>query len=211
MLKPSHLNRANVGHTRSSVMTDKTQAQLLARALPIAKHEFGHYIVAKKLKFNTGKLSLTIFLPDGHRGTSEIEPATPLNTIKDTKTYIENRVSVLYAGSLAETLSEGEVNQNYANDVLKTVATQDYAKARELIHLLRSLEYGLPSSEEIGNAQLKTISDRVWEKAVKIIRREHELIEKLAEKLASRITSSGVEVVLTKDEIESDPDFKARF
>lgn len=93
---------------------------------------------------------------------------------------------VLLAGAMAQTLPSKyaagkRVDKSKATAILKGEqgAQQDYAKIRELQHLLRNILYPDtdPTSSERITAELKTLTDRAWQ-------RTQDLVEELSGNIA---------------------------
>jgi len=111
---------------------------------PLARHEAGHYVAARALGFKTGSIKLTIIDLEGgyHLGGSEVELDRALYKIDDIMKYLEDRVQVLYAGALAQSLSNGKVVCEDAVEILKKRGGwADLANAREHIPLIRNIRY----------------------------------------------------------------------
>jgi hypothetical protein len=170
-------------------MTTNLPAAVRDRALQIAHHEMGHYVVARALGFATGGVTLTVTMDLRHQGGACITLVRPISSIEAMKEHLEARMMVLLAGAMAQTLpskhSAGKlVDKSKATAILKGEqgAEQDYAKIRELQHLLRNIVYPDtdPASCERIAAQLKAMTDRVWVRTRKIIEDQAETIAELA-------------------------------
>ena len=170
-------------------MTTKLPAAVRDRALQIAHHEMGHYIVARTLEFETGGVTLTVTMDLRHQGGASISLVRPIASMDTMKEYLEARMMVLLAGAMAQTLpskpsATKRVDKAKATAILKGEqgAEQDYAKVRELQHLLRNITYPDtdPASSERIASQLKTITDRVWIKTQTIIEDQAATISELA-------------------------------
>ncbi len=116
--------------------------------LPVGCHEAGHYVVAKLLGFKTGSLKIEI-KNNSPKGGSALELVRGLSNVKDIVSYLENRVQVLFAGALAESLSNGKIDEDLANIILENSSQFDFAKARELIHLIRNIKYSKAKGSDI--------------------------------------------------------------
>ncbi|WP_030129990.1 peptidase M41 [Pseudomonas sp. QTF5] len=168
-------------------------AALRDYALQIANHEMGHYVVARALGFETGDVTLKVTMGLTHHGGASITLARSISSIEAMKEHLERRMMVLFAGAMAQTLlskhsPKKHVNEQAAGVILKGEfgAEQDYAKIRELRHLLRNIAYpdtDTASSERI-TAELKEITDRVWLRTQQIV-----------EALADTITGLGAALV----------------
>ncbi|BFT59933.1 peptidase M41 [Pseudomonas moorei] len=174
-------------------MTTKLPAAVRDRALQIAHHEIGHYVVARALGFETGGVTLTVTMDLRHKGGATINLVQPIASMAAMKAYLEARIIILFAGAMAQTLTSApagakRVDLSEAAAILKGAlgAERDDAKISELRHLLRNITYpdtGLTSPDRI-TTELKTINDRLWLRAQEMI-----------EALADTITELGAAVV----------------
>ncbi|MBV7551336.1 peptidase M41 [Pseudomonas sp. PDM28] len=170
-------------------MTTNLPAAVRDRALQIAHHEMGHYVVARALGFETGGVTLTVTRDLRHQGGASITLVRPILSIEAMKEHLEARMMVLLAGAMAQTLpskpsAAKRVDKPKATAILKGEqgAEQDYAKIRELQHLLRNIVYPDtdPASGKRITAELKAMTDRVWGRTQKIIEDQAETIAELA-------------------------------
>jgi hypothetical protein len=167
-------------------MTKKMPPTVRDRAWEIAHHEMGHYVVARALGFATGSVSLTVTMDLRHQGGASISLVRAISSMEAMQQHLEARMMVLLAGAMAQTLpskySAGKrVDKSKATAILKGEqgAQQDYAKIRELQHLLRNILYPDtdPASSERITAELKTLTDRAWQ-------RTQDLVEELSGTIA---------------------------
>ena len=102
------------------------QAIVRNRALLVAKHEFGHWLMAARLGFKPGDIEIKItHHGQGHSGGASITLDEETKSIEAIQFYIRRRIAVLFAGSFAESLSpEGKVNPEYAVDQLQGKAVE---------------------------------------------------------------------------------------
>jgi hypothetical protein len=185
-------------------------SHLKRRALPVARHECGHYVVARVLNFIVSGPQLVLHL-GGHRGESEIQLHMSASTVDEIVKYAEGRAQALAAGVLAESLDHGRLNIPKAINLFKdTGATQDYAKYREMIYLIRNIKYG-PETENNVKSQLQELDSKMWNDAAKLVELDHAIIEELAEMLADKATLVDQKVGLTSSEISSLASIQARF
>lgn len=200
-------------------MTNKMPPAVREHAWQIAHHEMGHYVVARALGFATGGVTLTVTMDLRHQGGASINLARSISSMETLKEYLEARMMVLMAGAMAQTLpskhSIGKrVDKSKATGILKGEqgAEQDYAKIRELQHLLRNLAYPDtdPASSERIAVQLKAITDPVWGRTQKIIESQAETIAELAGVLVDNMViveqwgrpADTYEAVLTREMLE---------
>ncbi|MEO8642285.1 peptidase M41 [Pseudomonas sp.] len=170
-------------------MTNKMPPVLRDHALQIAHHEMAHYVIARALGFETGGVTLTVTMDLRHQGGASISLVRSISSMEDMKEHLEARMMVLFAGAMGQALvskhsPEKRVDKSKATAILKGElgAEQDYAKIRELRHLLRNIAYPDtdPTSSDRITAELKEITDRVWLRTQKVV-----------EDLADTITELG--------------------
>ncbi len=170
-------------------MSKKMPPAVRARAWEIAHHEMGHYVVARALGFATGSVSLTVTMDLRHHGGASVSLVRAISSIEAMKQHLEARMIVLLAGAMAQTLpaksSAGQrVDKSKATAILKGEqgAEQDYAKIRELQHLLRNLLYPEtdPAASERITAELKILTDRAWQRTQDIVEELSGTITELA-------------------------------
>ncbi|KAB0497434.1 peptidase M41 [Pseudomonas vancouverensis] len=166
-------------------MTRKLPPAVRDRALQIAHHEMGHYVMARALGFATGSVHLTVTMDLRHQGGASISLAQPITSMHAIQEYLQSRVMILMAGAMAQSLTcKHAVDKAKATAILKGGggAEQDFSKIRELQHLLRNMAYPDtdPTATERIAAQLKTISDQAWNQAQAIIEEQAETIAELA-------------------------------
>ena len=170
-------------------MTNKMPPAVRERALQIANHEMAHYVIARALGFATGGVTLTVTRDLRHQGGASISLVRSISSMDAMREHLEARMMVLFAGAMGQALvskhsPEKRVDKSKATAILKGElgAEQDYAKIRELRHLLRNIAYPDtdPTSSDRITAELKEITDRVWFRTQTIV-----------EALADTITGLG--------------------
>jgi hypothetical protein len=168
-------------------------AAIREHALQIANHEMGHYVIARALGFETGGVTLTVTMDLRHQGGASISLLRSISSMEAMREHLEARMMILFAGAMGQALvskhsPEKRVDKSKATAILKGElgAEQDYAKIRELRHLLRNIAYPDtdPASPDRITAELKEITDRVWFRTQKIV-----------EELADTITELGCVLV----------------
>jgi hypothetical protein len=170
-------------------MTKKMPPAVRERALQIANHEMAHYVLARALGFETGGVTLTVTMDLRHQGGASISLVRSISSMDAMREHLEARMMVLFAGAMGQALVskpslDKRVDKSKATAILKGElgAEQDYAKIRELRHLLRNIAYPDtdPASSDRITAELKEITDRVWFRTQTIV-----------EQLADTITGLG--------------------
>jgi hypothetical protein len=184
----------------------------------IIQHELGHWIAAKVLPGN-----FSIELMDdrtSYEGKSEIGLHTLIAGLGDTQSYLRRRIIVLASGAAAEALQGQKVNRPMAFQYLMEGGkTSDLPRFRELIQLLRNVEFGIPTTEAECKLQLGGLDDGLSIQAIELVEKEAELMKKVASKLTSRLTektlpSTGArfhEMTVTAQELLSVPEMLQRF
>ena len=180
-------------------MTNKMPPAVRDHALQIAHHEMGHYVMARALGFATGGVTLSVTMDLRHQGGASITLARPISSMEAMKAHLEARMMVLLAGAMGQTLTSTKlsgkhVDKSKAVAILKGAlgAEQDYAKVKELQHLLRNItcpDTDPASSERIA-AELQVMTDRAWG-------RTQEIVEDLADTITElgRVLVDGMVIV----------------
>ena len=200
-------------------MTTKLPAAVRDRALQIAHHEMGHYVVARAVGFTTGGVTLSVTMDLRHKGGATINLVRPISSMDAMRAYLEARIIMLFAGAMAQTLPSApvgakRVDLSEAAAILNGAlgAERDDAKIRELRHLLRNISYpdtGLASSDRIAT-ELKAINDCLWLRAQEMVEALAESITGLGAAMVDRMVlveqwgrpADTYEVVLTGEKLE---------
>jgi hypothetical protein len=183
------------------------------RVFAVAQHECGHYIAARALGFQPGKLAITMLVPYGHRGESEqtLHRSLQEDEILD---FLEKRAQVLCAGVIAEATSPTGVYDNDAAVKLLREgggADRDYAKYKEIIYLMRNIMHGDTTDETEIKEQLDGIDNTIWNKSAERVATEYRHIDGLARRLASEVKQFNVKAGLTRSELANLPALAQRF
>lgn len=183
------------------------------KAKRVSLHEAGHYIAARVLCFKTEGIKVNLNDSD-NEGASGIILIQPLPSSENILDYLEKRVQVLFSGALSEAIVMGKVDEKEACNCLKNNGQNDFAKARELVQLVRNIKY-LDNPEDLTkddtDEQLQKITDGFWKKAITRVESEYTIIEGLGSNLASKVICSGGKVELTEEDISKLPALRQRF
>ncbi|NTE94107.1 hypothetical protein G6L67_19750 [Agrobacterium tumefaciens] len=159
------------------------------RALTVVRHEIGHWLVGIHHGFFCGDVKAVIHHRDGHYAQAAIELESDLRSLDLVTSYLRRRISVLYAGALAESMGTSDkVNETYAvRELEKRGAVNDHKGVRELLRVLRGIEFGpRPCTDEACNKQLKELVDELWADTKAVLEANHEVIAAATEAIVMR-------------------------
>jgi hypothetical protein len=142
-------------------------------------------------------------LRGGYSASSEVVLVKDLTADDSVSAYLRKRVQVLYAGALAEALINGRVHQENSLEYIRIGGAIDYAKARELIHLIRNIEFGATENNEIAQTQLDKLDLELWNQAAGIVEQKHAFIEGLGSRLASEVKHIGTLYTISETELST--------
>jgi hypothetical protein len=139
------------------------------------RHECGHLITAKVLGFVTGDIELK-----ANSACAGIDLPLSIESLDDVKQFLGKRVSVLYAGSIAQSLSpKGIANAQDTDKFLRSTATDDFSKIRELVRLFVGIQNAGVTDNEFAK-KLRAAEVRFSTQASKIVEKYAEAIVDLA-------------------------------
>lgn len=168
----------------------------------IARHELAHLVVAKLTGFSPEDLTLVLLSPDGnHMGTSTMNLFCETLTIADTCAYLERRIMVLLAGSIAEAENAGGVRKAALESIYSEGAASDLQKALELIQLHLNIQGNTDS--EAMESMLHSMAYRTAE----IVETNYETISVLAQRFCDGISNFGQRIGWTASDIKDQPEF----
>jgi len=176
----------------------------------LAKHEVGHLIAAKIVGFPTGQITIQVDIRGGFVGGAEITLPRSLRSVDDTKKYLRDRVIVLWAGALSETLHGNMVDQEVACKTLNRPGETDHPKARELVNLLRNLTFPDAPAANVQEG-LTALERELWSQTIDLVQGEAALILGLAARLAGMVTTTSTLYTLSSVDIARTPDVIKRF
>lgn len=174
--------------------------------LPIARHEFGHYAVARHVGFKTYGISIAAkeaFYGPG--GQAEIGMIRGLRGVTDIRTFCEDRVKVLSAGVLAEAMDEGVIANDDAILYCKSSGQSDFAKAREHLRILHNLDHPDNIDDQQAEIEINAIYNRLWDEATMLVTKYAEFIVGMADELAKKEAVAFVNPEFTEAELSRHP------
>ncbi|UMR29153.1 hypothetical protein MJ904_18915 [Massilia sp. MB5] len=167
----------------------------------IARHEIAHIVVAKALGFRTGEVTLVLNSRDGsHVGTSEVFLDRVTSTVEDVSTYLDRRIMVLLAGSIAESAEQSLRTSEAYNAVLGEGAASDLQKAVELIRLRLNI------NGDLDLAGVDRMLRVLVQKTSLAVEANFAVISVLSERFAARIKFYGERIGWAGSEIDAQPE-----
>ncbi|WP_449228019.1 hypothetical protein [Azospirillum argentinense] len=183
---------------------NEEREEFMRLVLPVARHEVGHWLMAERQGFIPQDIEITIIDYQGsHSAGAVVNLACSLTSIAGVQDYLRRRIQILYSGAIAEALDDcNQVNNDRAIYLWKFGnAENDRKAADDLLQLLRSVTYELPTSDAEMQQQLDTIVSELWSSAIEFTQQEHAAIGALANAIAKRVTSLGKCYVYSAEEI----------
>lgn len=175
----------------------------MSRVKKICRHEVGHNVIAKLFGFNPGSIEMN-FSPNGHSGASNCEPWRPgVSSFEILKVNLETRIKILYAGAMAEAFTDdGGVDSEYALSEWKTGgAMNDYAKIRELMHVLRNITYPETTDESAAQKELNQLDNAIFQETANLVLLNRTLIERLTDLVVSKVDFYDVNYLISVEEL----------
>lgn len=182
-----------------------------------AYHEIGHALVAHMLKRSDPVYKVTI-LPRGQMGGyTRLQP--PEDRHLYTKSFFEDMLAMIMGGHAAEVLVFGEMSTGPSNDIQQATETarrmvtqygmspklgpRAFGRREELVFLGRDIaeqrNYSERVAEEIDN-EVSHLIDDAHRRAMDILSRHDDLLDKLAERLIEVETLDAEEFTLLIDQ-----------
>lgn len=178
----------------------------------IGQHEAGHWIVARVLGFQVGPLMLRLTgrgneVAVAHEASATIYLQRNLPAVGDIATYLRERIQVLYAGALAQALTEGSIDELMTKEAQADNAKSDVDKAAEHLELLLNIERGRDQALLQPSARLdarNALCNELFQLAASLVQ-DHALeIVQIGQELAYRAAQyPSRKALLTVAEIET--------
>ncbi len=182
-----------------------------------AFHEIGHALVAHMLKRSDPVYKVTI-LPRGQMGGyTRLQPPEDRNLY--TKSFFEDMLAMIMGGHAAEVLVFGEMSTGPSNDIQQATETsrrmvtqygmspklgpRAFGRREELVFLGRDIAEQRNYSERVAediDAEVSHLIDDAHRRAMDILSRHRDLLDKLAERLIEVETLDAAEFTLLIDQ-----------
>lgn len=174
----------------------------MAKMLDRAQHEFGHHIVARALGFAPGDVSAEISGNAG--GTSAMDTSRPLMTVDDIVQFCEDRIKVLYAGVLAETLRADAIDNAAVLKLAHSTGKMDHMMVQQLCNLLRNVRYA-NDPKPLAERKMQADEARLWNESARLVVLYAPLIQNLAKELHNLRADHGKPAIMTELELNQHP------
>eukprot|EP01013_Petalomonas_cantuscygni_P030920 TRINITY_DN57014_c0_g1_i1.p1 TRINITY_DN57014_c0_g1~~TRINITY_DN57014_c0_g1_i1.p1 ORF type:complete len:195 (+),score=5.39 TRINITY_DN57014_c0_g1_i1:183-767(+) len=185
-----------------SSSAERPEVMSMAGMLDRAQHEFGHHIVGRAVGFDTGDVCAEISTTA--LGSAVIITNRTLVTIADVEQFCEDRIKVLYAGVLAETLTGNLIDNMAAINLAHTTGNVDHKMAQQLCNLLRNIRYSNQTAS-IAEKNMQADENRLWNGAAQLVEMHASVIQYLAKELYERRSVHGNLATMTEGELRVHP------
>ena len=181
------------------------------RRMLLLRHELGHWLVAKHHNFTADRIKIQIiyrrpsYLPNG---SSKIFPVPVLTADGDVTqeliTYLEQRIQVLYAGTIAQTIHLENLSSDETTEILLTDGAEDFRVAQELQPMLLGLlrKSGAPH-EQTDQELTDQITEKAWVDAHLVIDGIKAKLIWMADELGKRVQETGIAYRFELDELKT--------
>lgn len=180
--------------------------QDIIRGEKVCIHEAGHLIVSKLQGFKTNGISIEIYPRIGHSGEATIILPTPEITDNDKLIdYLEKRVQILYAGVIAQftDIDKNFDNENALKEWKNGGGMVDYAKVRELVHVIRNIKFPNTYIEKVQQSELDLIDKEIFSKTAELIMDKIEMIHQIGIQLNNKVVNYNKRYYLSELEIQN--------
>lgn len=173
----------------------------------VLRHELGHWLVARKVGFDTGDITIMIRQqspahPPLQEGDSWVNPAPVIKSVEDLTHYLESRISVLYAGLAAQThglqLDPVELGRIQEQD-----AATDLRIIKELVPVLRGTLHGPRVDQETFSSECLEVLGPIWESTKNTIAELYPKLDWMADQMGLRVISSNKTYVFALSNLEA--------
>jgi ATP-dependent Zn protease len=180
-------------------IVSKLLDQIISNARPVALHEAGHNVIASAVGLRTGYLEIEA-TPLGCSGKSEIDLQGRIDSLDELQAYLRRRIAALYAGSIAQTLTNQGIDEQAANDFLQRSAADDFTKIQENLRILANVT---DAAGRTHKEHLTTLHEELSREAKESVLQNRAKIQRAADALVAKIDGDALTYRLTKGEIDA--------
>lgn len=160
----------------------------------LCRHEIGHALAARELNFGIGEIRVSLLAANGdHVATTRVVLDGTTTTLDEVVDYLERRVVVLMAGSMAEQHSHEQLMNKFLQTWQSDSASSDRQKVLEILQILCNIK----------GAVVQQYFDKLMSRTHGIVFRNHEVICRAAAVLSGRVLHFGQGVWMKPQELES--------
>lgn len=165
--------------------------ELRADAYELARHEAGHFVIARALGYEGDEVAITWGgSGNGGSGRNSVTLDRNLPDVASIIAQCRDRVLMLYAGSMAENVQGGRVvDQRVCDDLNTAKAADDFSKVRENLRVIAGASR---LEKEDAQTALTRVNDEIWEKAKALVVHFDGEIEKLSKALLNEIERPSI-------------------
>jgi hypothetical protein len=177
----------------------------------LANHEAGHYFLTRLFGFRPSVIKLKITDFNSHAGYADVDLNMPVRTLEEVVDYCEKRIQILYAGALAEALTNDKVDNSRLSGIWKQGGKSDCEKVRELIRFIRNIKYPESKTNEQIQNDLDHIEADLLTKAGTLIEEHAPLINGMGGMLFEKLQNYGIEYSVTEEEFKTIYNYRKMF
>ncbi|MGI0646810.1 hypothetical protein ACRCPS_17495 [Pseudomonas aeruginosa] len=173
----------------------------------VIAHELGHWLVARSVGFATGAITITVnqqnpLSPYYQNGDSWLFPAPVVTTANELKTYLEDRICILYAGIAGQTHGQG-LDSDQMTAIQDRDAATDVRIIKELMPLLRGVYFGPEIDPETSNQQSQELLAALWERTEALVEQVYMKLSWMRERLENEVLKTNQTYTFAYDQLVS--------
>lgn len=170
----------------------------------VIRHEIGHWLMAEHLNFNRGGITIKItnnYHIYTHNGSATIYPMHNLTSHELIIKYLEDRISILFSGIIAQLLFETDQSSKRSQELLDEYGADDSGKIEELTHIVRGITRAGTMSVENELDHKREIREKCWKTAATYIEKSKDILDKMSLRVAENIIKTNIKYELSFDQL----------
>lgn len=170
----------------------------------VIRHEIGHWLMAEHLNFNRGGITIKIIdthSTRAHSGSATIYPMHSLTSHESIIKYLEDRISILFSGVIAQLLFEVDQSSKRSEELLDEYGADDNGKIEELTHIVRGITRAGTMSVENELDHKKEIREKCWKVAAIHIEKSKTILEKMSSSVAKKTVRANIKYEISFDQL----------